>query len=450
MTTPSSSIQALCCVVSCLALMLSSCQPPEPVDLWPDTDMSASPDLVDSKDLSSPPGDLTSAVDLSTRMDLSMPNPTDMGPDLDDGDMTSERDLAEDAHMNMTLAHSYLYIGGGRYQGNGFVRRYRIDHEAARPLVDEQTILSVGDNLSYMAIDPARHLLHVIDETRPTVYSVPLTPETGLASSTHRQTDGRCHGVHMMLSPDGKHAIMSCYNEGKTSLLELDEASSSLQWRDTVDSGAKSHQAMRSPDGRYIFVVSLEANHIARYTITANKLESPAPAHTSVPGNIGPRHMTFHPSLSTAYILGELKPTLITARYNTQRGTLEELDSTSLEENDQTRETRGAAVRVHPSGKWLLGTQRFLDGREGRIVIVELDAQGKPVPSTMQHTSSLGLSPRDLAISGDGTLVAVSNRRSQQVVLFDFDVNTGQLQERQRIDTPDFAQTVLFHAVFEP
>lgn len=433
----------MCGVASTLCIM--ACQDPEPLEPKQDAGISE---------------DMRRALDMPKIQDMgadaSMP-PRDLGrdmplPDLGDQPDTATMDMMrEDAapdlvDMPAEVLRTFLYVGGGQYRSDGFVSRFRLDTQSGE-FDDVQRVLNQGQNLSYLAIDESRGLMHVSDEGSTNVYTVKIDLKTGLKVGTETSANAQCHGVHTMLDASGDHLVMSCYQEGQTSLLRLDEGAHALNWINTVDSGRKSHQAARSPDGRHVFVVSLEEQHIARYAITRDALEPVDPIYTQVPDRIGPRHMAFHPTLPLAYILGESKPVLMTATYS-NAGTLDQLNSTGLDEGEESFETAGAAVRVHPSGRWILSTQRFLDGREGRVVVTELDAQGRPT-THIRHSSSMGLAPRDLSLSHDGKLVAVSNRRSEEVVIFEFDAGTGSLTLVQRLGVPSAPHVAVFLDVRE-
>ena len=77
-------------------------------------------------------------------------------------------------------------------------------------------------------------------------------------------------------------------------------------------------------------------------------------------------------------------------------------------------------------------------------MIVPIDAQGGLIETQVRHHPSGGLSPRDMQVSPDGRMVAVSNQRSNEVVVFEFDVEQGSLTELQRLKTPSAPLAVEF------
>jgi 6-phosphogluconolactonase len=83
-----------------------------------------------------------------------------------------------------------------------------------------------------------------------------------------------------------------------------------------------------------------------------------------------------------------------------------------------------AEVHVHPSGKWLFGSNRGDDS----IVVFALDASG--AMTVKGFTKTGGTTPRDFALDPTGTWLYAANEGTGDVVVFAFDATAGTLTPR--------------------
>ncbi|MFH1085830.1 MAG: beta-propeller fold lactonase family protein, partial [Chloroflexota bacterium] len=81
-----------------------------------------------------------------------------------------------------------------------------------------------------------------------------------------------------------------------------------------------------------------------------------------------------------------------------------------------------ADVHVHPTGRWLYGSNRGHDS----IVAYAID-QATGQLALLGHTPTQGQTPRNLALDPTGTYLYAENQRSDTVVCFRVDVGTGAL-----------------------
>ena len=76
---------------------------------------------------------------------------------------------------------------------------------------------------------------------------------------------------------------------------------------------------------------------------------------------------------------------------------------------------------MHPSGKWLFGSNRGDDS----IVVFALDASG--AMTVKGFTKTGGTTPRDFALDPTGTWLYAANEGTGDVVVFGFDATAGTL-----------------------
>ena len=116
--------------------------------------------------------------------------------------------------------------------------------------------------------------------------------------------------------------------------------------------------------------------------------------------------------------------TLTAFRADAERGTLTEIQTLSTLPAGESVQTgfSTAEVQVHPSGKFLYGSNRghnsitvfAIDEKTGRLTFV-------------QNEPTQGNTPRGFGIDPTGTYFFAANQRSDSVVVFRIDGQTGRL-----------------------
>ena len=123
------------------------------------------------------------------------------------------------------------------------------------------------------------------------------------------------------------------------------------------------HSINVSPDNRFAIAADLGTDELKVYKLDAatGKIEPNEPPSTKIAPGAGPRHFAFHPSLPVAYVIAEMGNTVTELKWNAQAGTLQTVEAFSTLPPDYKKETYTAEVQVHPSGKWLYGSNRGMD-----------------------------------------------------------------------------------------
>ncbi len=226
---------------------------------------------------------------------------------------------------------------------------------------------------------------------------------------------------HLALSPDGASIYAVSYLGGVT-VHALDESGihPAHQFIAYEGSGQNErqekphpHQAVVSPDGKKLFVCDLGSDKIWVHPIEGPKL-GPAQGIEAPPGS-GPRHLVFHPTLSSFYLLCELDGMVHT--YDGESYRL--IASHSAVPSDFTEVPGGAATKLHPSGASLAVSIRGSDN----IAVYLFDTLGGLRPAA--NFSTRGKAPRDFAFSPSGRWLLALNQDSDTVVPFEFDPSSG-------------------------
>ncbi len=174
------------------------------------------------------------------------------------------------------------------------------------------------------------------------------------------------------------------------------------------------------------YVPDLGTDKIMIYQMEFHKnafRQADVPSVSVEPGS-GPRHMAFHQEKPYAYVLNELSNTVAVFKVKDDGGleavqTISTLPEAFLASGEKST---SAAIRIHPSGKYLYTSNRGHDS----IAVFQIDEDGKLM--FVDATASGGKSPRDFAISPDGMCLLAANQDTNNVVIFSINEKSGELQ----------------------
>ena len=188
--------------------------------------------------------------------------------------------------------------------------------------------------------------------------------------------------------------------------------------------GPHAHCAVVDPANRFAFVADLGLDKVFVYRLDAasGTLSANEPASTSLPPGSGPRHLAFHPNGRYAYVINEMKSTLAAMSYDAEHGVLKLLGTLSTLPAGFTGNNSTAEVEVHPSGKFVYGSNRG----HGSIAIFAVDeATGKLRYLGVEPTR--GKNPRSFGIDPTGKYLLAADQDGNNVVVFRIDGETGKL-----------------------
>ena len=118
----------------------------------------------------------------------------------------------------------------------------------------------------------------------------------------------------------------------------------------------------------------------------------------------------------------ELGSTVTAFAHDQEQGKLSEIQTISTLPADFTGRSHTADVHVHPSGKFLYGSNRGHDS----IAIFAIDESTGQL-TAVGHESTQGRTPRNFAIDPTGAFLLAANQSTDTVVTFRINPETGQL-----------------------
>lgn len=340
----------------------------------------------------------------------------------------------------MTTQHRLLlFIGSYAEAQSSGVYVYEFNQETgAMKRLDEVAGLK---NPTFLNVDAAGYKLYSIAEQTlesgdrvGAAVSFSINPETGKLTELNREVNLDATTCHIQRDSASKFVIVSSYHGGKVGLVALKQDGTLGSLMDEKQheghgpdperqEGPHVHSAFFSPDERYLFVNDLGLDRIKAYTLDKEQGKLVYHGETITEAGAGPRHLAFHPSGSLAFVINELNSTIVSYRYDAEKGKLEPIQSVSTLPEDFNGESITAEIVVSPDGRFVYGSNRGHDS----IVVFAVDSESGKL-SLVQHISSGGGHPRNFALTPDGSFLIAANRDSNNLVSFRVDQESGKLQ----------------------
>ncbi|HEV7344608.1 MAG TPA: lactonase family protein [Devosia sp.] len=316
-----------------------------------------------------------------------------------------------------------------------------LDTGAARPLDVTKGI----DNPTFVAVSPDGRMLAAVSEVgdwnEGLVTAYEIDPTSGALRYCNKQPTGGAHSCHIGFHPSAHH--LGVANYGGLPPIERPNRSFSLYplTGDTLGapSAAVTHRGQGgdaerqsrphahcvrwSPDGRFVVVADLGIDRLLVYRFDAESGGVEPHGEVALKAGAGPRHVQFHPSLPVLYCVNELDCTLANIAYDAKAGALELIATGSTLARDGHADSSCSAIAITRDGKHLYV------GNRGDDSIARFSLDPRDGTATLLGTTPAGgRVPRDLALDPSGTILAVANQESDQVRLFRYRAESGDLE----------------------
>ena len=297
---------------------------------------------------------------------------------------------------------------------------------------------------SFLAIHPSRQFLYAVGEVNNfagkksgAVSAFSIDSKTGKLTPLNQQPSGGAGPCYLTCDRTGKSVLVANYGGGSIAALpiqtdgKLGEATAFIQHEGSSVNPERqkephAHSINVDASNRFAVAADLGLDKLLVYRFDPGKgtLVPNDPPHVSVKPGAGPRHFAFHPRGRFAYVINEIQCTVTAFEYHAQRGELKELQtiSTLPEGESVQRGYSTAEVQVHPSGKFLYGSNRGHDS----VVVYALDESTGKL-SYLENKSTEGKTPRNFGIDPTGSFLLAANQDSDSVAVFRIDAKSGRL-----------------------
>ncbi len=361
------------------------------------------------------------------------------------GSLATMSVLAQDDSAHSQPGKLLVYVGtytSGKSEG---IYTYEMDLKIGA--LKRLYVTGGVKNPSFLAIHPNRKFLYAVSEVddlpdgqRGAVAAFAIAADGRLSPLNHQPAAG-AGPCHLVVDRSGKDVLVANYSSGSIGVLpigkdgKLAPPSNKIQHRGAGadprrQEGPHAHSINVAPDNRFAFVADLGLDKVMIYRLDAAQgtLEANDPPSVSLASGSGPRHFAFHPSGRFAYVINEMKSTVTALRYDPSSGRLEELQTISTLPADFSGDNTTAEVQVHPTGKFLYGSNRghdsiaifAIDGDTGRLKLIG-------------HQPTGGKTPRNFGIDPTGAYLLAANQDSDTITVHGIDPASGRLQKTEHV-----------------
>jgi 6-phosphogluconolactonase len=263
-----------------------------------------------------------------------------------------------------------------------------------------------------------------------------VEPKSGKLTLLNQQPSGGGGPCHLSLDRAGRFVLVANYGTGSIAALplqvdgQLGPAASVIQHAGSSvnpqrQAGPHAHFITVDPASQFVLACDLGLDKVLVYWFaprSSQPLTANDPPSVAIKPGSGPRHLAFHPDGRFVYLINEISSTMTALSYDAEHGKLEDFQTLSTLPDKFDGHSSCAEVQVHPSGKFVYGSNRGHDS----IVVFAVDAKTGRL-SYVEHQSTQGKTPRHFAIDPTGKWLLAENMDSSTVVVFAIDPKSGKL-----------------------
>lgn len=346
------------------------------------------------------------------------------------------------AQQDQTPTLYRVYVG--TYTGSGSHGIYQTTLDLRTGKLSPAELAAETTSPSFLALHPSHKFLYAVTEISDFqgkkaggVGAFAIDAATGKLKALNAQSSGGPGPCHVVVDKAGHFALVANYGGGSAGVLpinadgSLKEMCSFVQHVGTsVDKGRQEaphgHSINLDAANKFAFVADLGLDKVMiyKFDIKSGKLEPNQPPSVSVEPGAGPRHFAFHPSGKFAYVINEMHCTVTAFTYDAAKGVLTPIQTiTTLPNGFDGKDYSTAEVQVHPSGKFLYGSNRghhsiaefSIDQQTGKLTVIG-------------HALDNIKTPRNFGIEPTGKYLVVANQDGDSLISFTVDQKTGELK----------------------
>ncbi len=369
-----------------------------------------------------PPG-----TDTGTNPQTDGGNPDGNGPDV----VMSDGPAKDSAGNDTPPGSGGLFA----YVGSAALNVFKLNAQTGA-LTASGSAVNFG-GIRWATFDSQRRFFYAVNEKTIAAFSV--NAQTGALTKINEVTVSgtTVSPTYLSIDKSDKWLFTSYYSSGHVTVHSVESNGGVGKQTDVKLVGYTAHSVVPDPTGKFVFVMRPEGPYVAQFKldIGAGKLTANAPS-TAGPGDTmstadsrGPRHMDFHPNGKFAYTINEDSGTMSAYTYDSTAGTLTSIQVLPTEAAGVG--TSCAHVAVHPSGKFLYGSNRGNDQIPGNSMVAYTidETTGMLTLIGRDNANDLLRYPESFAVDPTGKFLIVGSAQAKSAGLIVYEINqtTGKL-----------------------
>ena len=343
------------------------------------------------------------------------------------------------------LEEILVYVGTYTRSWSEGIYVYRLDlSSGALRCVSKVTGV---ENPSFLALHPHGAYLYSVNESVEradhsggAVSAFAIDSQTGKLAFLNEQPSQGTYACHLSIDETGRWVLVANYGGSLTVLPVrpdggLGQAVDLVEYRLAgISLGQEKvshvHSVILDPAKLFTLVADAGLDRIMIYQLdpTLGKLRPQRKSWVEVTPGAGPRHMDFHPNGRYLYVINETDSTVSLFAYDQSDGSLRELQKISTLPQGFRGTNHCADIHVHPSGRFVYGSNRGHDS----IAMFAVDGETGGLTCFGQEPTQ-GRTPRNFAIDPTGTFLLAANQDSDSIITFRIDRQSGRLMPTEHV-----------------
>ena len=334
----------------------------------------------------------------------------------------------------------FLYAATYTSKGSQGIYAWRVDGSSGKTA--PVGLVAATQDPSFLAIHPNQKVLYAVNETSSfegqksgSVSAFTIDRVTGKLKLLNRVSshgDGPCH---VAVDATGKLLAVANYGAGNFATYPLEADGSIGKTFHVISSqgtgpnaerqeGPHGHSVNFAPDNRHMLATDLGTDSvlISAFDAAAGTLDPAVPPRVAVRPGSGPRHLVLSRDGKYCYVINEIDSTIDAYQYDTETGNLTPMQHVSTLPAGFSGENTTAEIALHPSGKFVYGSNRGHDS----IAVFAVDEKTGQL-SLVEITKTGGRTPRGFALDPKGRYLFAANQDSDNVTMFRVSPKTGKL-----------------------
>lgn len=344
----------------------------------------------------------------------------------------------------MTSNEKYLgYVGTYTKGESEGIYCFSLDTQTEKIAIE--TVAARLENPTYLSVSENKQFLYSVVKEGESggVASFSVDSKTGGLTPQNTQVAPGSPPCYVSVSQDNKHVFSANYHKGTITSYLVNEKDGSIfppasviehkgSGPDPRQEKPHTHYAAFTPDQKYVVAVELGSDQLMTYTVDAEgKLTELQ--KLSMPAGSGPRHITFHPHSSFAYVMTEFSSEVIVLTYDAASGRFNIVQKISTIPDTFTENNQGSAIHISSDGRFVYAGNRG----HNSIAVFKVDNITHEL-SLVERVSTEGDWPRDFVLDPTENYVVASNQNSSNLVLFRRNQDNGKLRViHSDVNVPD-------------
>lgn len=329
-----------------------------------------------------------------------------------------------------------MFVGTYTNKGSQGVYLYNFNPKTGESVLQSTT---TANNPSFLARSENGRVLYAVDESDiNTAALLAFQVEDGALSHINTIPTEGSSSCHVAINNRYPIAAVSNYSSGSLTVFSLQENGALGEVIQKIQSqrtgpdkdrqnASHIHSAFFSEDGTRVYVQDLGGDVVTIYTVEkiADNFVLKEKEVIATPGGGGPRHLVFDKAEENLYVLLEMSAEI--AHFRRIANKWELVQSVSINNDDFVGANGAAEIKMSSDGHFIYATNR---GDANVITLFSINKQGDIQKEKVYSTK--GKTPRNFNISPDGKYLLVANQESDNIIVFERDLLTGELVDADK------------------